>query len=100
MLPDEPPAPLPDSHLLGGASLGPEALKDAIRADLNASVDIPDGHRGGTVWFLNQDKMEIAIATRVVGADGGKITWDIEGVVSHPWTGGRTGFGVLNKITW
>jgi hypothetical protein len=92
-LDDEPLDPLPVD-----APLGFDAVREAIRAALETADDIPAGHTGAAVFFLNQDKLEIAVAARLV--DTGRVTWVIEGTLSHQNSGGRTGFGILNKITW
>jgi len=80
-------------------SFGPEAVRKAIADTLNTSLDIPEGHNGAAVVYANGEKVETAVATKVLKND--KFEWDVGTVVSHRWTGDHANtFGVVNKITW
>src|SRR5262249_262075 len=83
---DRPSAPPMTPHVVPSPSpLGLEAVRKAIADNLNSDVNIPDGHQGSAVVFANGEKIETAVATKVLKND--KFEWDVGTVVSHRWTG-------------
>src|SRR5262252_4774808 len=56
-------------------SFGPEAVRKAIADTLNTSLDIPEGHNGAAVVYANGEKVETAVATKVLKND--KFEWDV-----------------------
>lgn len=81
------------------APFSAEAVRAAIQDDLNQDVNVPPGHRGGLVTYANFDKIEVALATRIMETD--KVSWNVELLASHEWTGAHSNkFGVKSKITW
>jgi hypothetical protein len=73
--------------------MDPEDIKKQISDLLSQDITIPDGHKGALVTFVNLDKVEVALATKVTN------TWSVELVASHDWTGGNSA-GVMSKYTW
>lgn len=71
----------------------PDSIRKAITEDLNHDITIPDGHRGALVTFINTDKAEIALATKI------NEHWRVELIGSHEWTGNNE-IGLISKVTW
>ena len=70
-----------------------DSIKHAIESDLNTDVTVPDGHKVALVTFINSDKAEIALATKL------SDHWSVQLIANHSWTGDNQ-VGVISKITW
>lgn len=79
------------------SGLSTDDLKHYISNYLNQDITIPDDHQGALVTFVNKDKIEVALATKVI--DNDKVNWNVELIGSHEWIGNNT-FGIMSKMTW
>jgi hypothetical protein len=77
--------------------LSASSIKSAVSEMLDQDIAIPEGHNGALVTLINGDRVEVALATKVI--HNNKVTWDVELKGEHRWTGGNQ-FAVMNKVTW
>jgi hypothetical protein len=64
-----------------------------IKEKLNTDINIPDGHKGALITYINNNRAELAIATKI------NEHWQVNLIGSHDWTGGNE-VGFLSKVTW
>lgn len=74
-------------------AFGPDEIKKAVAEKLATDITIPDNHKVALVTFINNDKAEVAIATKV------NDNWSVDLLGSHSWTG-ENKIGFISKMTW
>lgn len=74
-------------------AFGPEEIKSAIAKSLATDVTVPDNHKVALVTFINNDKMELAVATKF------NDNWNVELFGEHEWKGNNK-VGFISKMTW
>ena len=72
---------------------GPDEIKKAISDDLKTDITVPDGHKVALVTFVNTDKIEVALATKI------DEHWSVELLANHSWSGNNQ-IGAISKLTW
>lgn len=70
-----------------------DTIKSAIAKSLSTDITIPDNHKVALVTFININKAELALATRI------NSNWSVELIGSHSWSGNNEA-GFISKMTW
>ncbi len=70
-----------------------ETIKKVIEENLSLDINIPDDHKVALVTFINTDKAEVALATKI------NNRWSIDIIGSHSWSGNNE-IGFISKLTW
>lgn len=78
---------------MSGQLFDADSIKKAISDDLKTDLTIPNDHKGALIMFVNTNKVEVALATKI------NNHWSVDLLAQHEWTGDNE-IGAISKITW
>lgn len=58
-----------------------DSIKTAIAKELSTNINIPDNHRAAMVAYIDNDKAQIALASKI------NDRWRVELIGEHEWIG-------------
>jgi hypothetical protein len=99
MFPVQPAPPGPTSIGTLGAPLSvfsEDALKAAVTAALDRSLDVPSGKRGAFVTAVDENGVRAGVAYRLAPDSN----WQIDAFVNRPWSGGSLQYGINLHDSW